>query len=284
MNDKEQLYKLRHTLEDAKALSNQVRSFGDDELKEKFSDMAIGSIPSLISEVQHRIQRINLLESTDHQTDVSGIIREALSMMEFEFKYKGKEELQIVYNDLRERYENVETEFGKNIDTEDDAYISLSEDFRKYFKKKGFTPDTVAEAKDDIQYMDAVLEKIKRINRANAVLRAKYKDDEKYVRVHKRIREENNRRKNSEPKVRVLISESDVEIAKGLNAIKKAIDMQVYLDCNKLNNSGFFDQLVMQQLVTSLDAMNIETPRQDRVWMRSHIVNQYMEGYSENRY
>lgn len=284
VNDKEQLYKLRHTLEDAKALSNQVRSFGDDELKEKFSDMAIGSIPSLISEVQHRIQRINLLESTDHQTDVSGIIREALSMMEFEFKYKGKEELQIVYNDLRERYENVETEFGKNIDTEDDAYISLSEDFRKYFKKKGFTPDTVAEAKDDIQYMDAVLEKIKRINRANAVLRAKYKDDEKYVRVHKRIREENNRRKNSEPKVRVLISESDVEIAKGLNAIKKAIDMQVYLDCNKLSNSGFFDQLVMQQLVTSLDAMNIETPRQDRVWMRSHIVNQYMEGYSENRY
>lgn len=284
VNDKEQLYKLRHTLEDAKALSNQVRSFGDDELKEKFSDMAIGSIPSLISEVQHRIQRINLLESTDHQTDVSGIIREALSMMEFEFKYKGKEELQIVYNDLRERYENVETEFGKNIDTEDDAYISLSEDFRKYFKKKGFTPDTVAEAKDDIQYMEAVLEKIKRINRANAVLRAKYKDDEKYVRVHKRIREENNRRKNSEPKVRVLISESDVEIAKGLNAIKKAIDMQVYLDCNKLGNSGFFDQLVMQQLVTSLDAMNIETPRQDRVWMRSHIVNQYMEGYSENRY
>ena len=131
--------------------------------------------------------------------------------------------MQIVYNDLRERYENVETEFGKNIDTEDDAYISLSEDFRKYFKKKGFTPDTVAEAKDDIQYMDAVLEKIKRINRANAVLRAKYKDDEKYVRVHKRIREENNRRKKSEPKVRVLISESDVEIAKGLNAIKKAI-------------------------------------------------------------
>lgn len=284
VNDKEQLYKLRHTLEDAKALSNQVRSFGDDELKEKFSDMAIGSIPSLISEVQHRIQRINLLESTDHQTDVSGIIREALSMMEFEFKYKGKEELQIVYNDLRERYENVETEFGKNIDTEDDAYISLSEDFRKYFKKKGFTPDTVAEAKDDIQYMDAVLEKIKRINRANAVLRAKYKDDEKYVRVHKRIREENNRRKNSEPKVRVLISESDVEIAKGLNAIKKAIDMQVYLDCNKLSNSGFFDQLVMQQLVMSLDAMNIDTPRQDRVWMRSHIVNQYMEGHSENRY
>ena len=170
-----------------------------------------------------------------------------------------------------------------NIDREDDAYISLSEDFRKYFAKKGFTPDSVADAKDDIQYMDAVMEKIKKINRANAVLRAKYKDDEKFVRIHKRIKEENERRKNTTPKGRVLISESDVEIATGLNAIKKAIDMQVYLDCNKLNNAGFFDQLVMMQLATTLDNMHIETPRPERVWMRSHIVNQYMEGFVRDR-
>ncbi len=279
ITDKEQLYKLRHTLEDAKALSNQVRSFGDDELKEKFATMAINSIPSLISEVQHRIQRVNLLESTDHKADVTGIIREALSMLEFEFKSRGKEELQIVYNDLRERYEKVETEFSKNIDREEDAFISLSEDFRKYFAKKGFTPDTVAEAKDDINYMDAVMEKIKKINRANAVLRAKYNDDEKFVRVHKRIKEENERRKAATPRGRVLISESDVEIANGLNAIKRAIDMQVFLDCNKLSNPGFFDQLVMMQLATQLDNLHIETPRPERVWMRTHIVNQYMEGY-----
>ncbi len=187
--------------------------------------------------------------------------------------------MQIVYNDLRERYEKVETEFSKNIDREEDAFISLSEDFRKYFAKKGFTPDTVAEAKDDINYMDAVMEKIKKINRANAVLRAKYNDDEKFVRVHKRIKEENERRKAATPRGRVLISESDVEIANGLNAIKRAIDMQVFLDCNKLSNPGFFDQLVMMQLATQLDNLHIETPRPERVWMRTHIVNQYMEGY-----
>ena len=283
ISDKEQLYKLRHTLEDAKALSNQVRSFGDEELKKRFAVMAIDSIPSLISEVQHRIQRVNLLENTDRKADVSGIIREALSMLEFEFRSKGKEELQIVYNDLRERYERVETEFSMNIDREDDAYISLSEDFRKYFAKKGFTPDSVAEAKDDIHYMDAVMEKIKKINRANAVLRAKYRDDEKFVRIHKRIREENMRRKSATPQGRVLISEDDVEIAAGLNAVKNAIDMQVYLDYNKLNNAGFFDQLVMMKLATTLDNMHIETPRPERVWIRSHIVDQYLEGLERDR-
>ena len=55
--------------------------------------------------------------------------------------------------------------------------------------------------------------------------------------------------------------------------------MQVFLDCNKLSNPGFFDQLVMMQLATQLDNLHIETPRPERVWMRTHIVNQYMEGY-----
>ena len=135
INDKEQLYELRRILTEAKALVNQVRSFGDDELQEKFSAMELGAFPVLITEVNHRIDRINLLENTDHTADVSGIIREALSMLEFNFKFRGNEELQIVYNDLKERYDKVESEFNQNIDHQEDAYITLAEDFRKYFAK-----------------------------------------------------------------------------------------------------------------------------------------------------
>jgi len=281
IEDKEQLYRLRHALEDAKALTNQVRSFGDDELKERFEHMKVDSIPSLISEVSHRIQRINLLQETDHKADVAGIIREALSMMAFEFKKRGSEELQIIYNDLKERYDKVEHEFQQNIDNEEEAYILLSEDFRKYFAKRGFTPDDVAEAREDIDYMDSVMEKIKKINRANAVLKSKYKNDEKYVRIHKRIVEENEKRQNATPKGRVLISPSEVEIAIGLNAIKRCIDEQIFLDFNKLNNAGYFDQMVMQNLSTRLIEMNILADRADRQWLRSKIATEYLEGYRD---
>lgn len=279
ITDKEELYRLRHTLEDAKALTNQVRSFGDDDLRERFSHMALDSLPSLISEVTHRIQRVNLLESTDHRADVSAIIREALSMLDFEVKKRGNEELQIVYNDLRERYNNVEQEFAQNIDHDEEAFISLSDAFRHYFARKGFTPDTVAEAREDIEYMDAVMQKIKKINRANAVLRLKYRGDEKYVRIHKRVREENERREQATPQQRPIISQSELEIAAGLNAIKRAVDEQVYLDFGKMLNQGFFDQLVMSNLATELHNLKVPAQRDDRAWLRSRIVSEYREGY-----
>lgn len=279
ITDKEQLYNLLHTLEDAKALTNQVRSFGDDDLKTRFDALKVDSIPCLMSEVRHRIESVNLLSSTDHKADVSGIIREALSMMEFEFRKRGDEELQIVYNDLRERYERVETEFHANIDTEADDYITLAEAFRKYFAKRGFTPDTVAEAKEDIGYIDSVMAKIQAINRANRALQSKYADDEKFVRIHKRIREENDERARRTPPQRPIISQSDMEIARGLNAVKQGIDRQVLLDYHKLNNSGFFDQLVLSNLSDGLINLDIAAPLADRKWMQSRIASEYLESY-----
>ncbi|MBQ0159700.1 MAG: type I restriction endonuclease subunit R [Bacteroidales bacterium] len=279
ITDKEQLYTLLHTLDDAKALTNQVRSFGDDELKTRFEALKVDSIPCLMSEVRHRIESINLLSSTDHKADVAGIIREALSMMEFEFRKRGDEELQIVYNDLRERYEKVETEFHANIDTEADDYITLAEAFRKYFAKRGFTPDTVAEAKEDIGYIDSVMAKIQAINRANRVLQSKYANDEKFVRIHKRIREENEERTRRTPPQRPIISQSDMEIARGLNAVKQGIDRQVLLDYHKLDNTGYFDQLVLSNLSLQLTDLDIVAPLADRRWMQSRIASEYLESY-----
>lgn len=53
---KEVLYQLRNVLNDAKALMNHIRAFGDEELKERVSSISLGSIPSLITEVTNRIE------------------------------------------------------------------------------------------------------------------------------------------------------------------------------------------------------------------------------------
>lgn len=279
VTEKEKLYDLRRTLTDAKALINQVRSFGDDAMKEKFEKMDLGAIPVLISEVNRRIDRINLLDSTDHKADVSAIVREALSMLEFNFKLRGSEELQIVYNDLKERYDRVEREFDANIDRQEEAYVSLSEDFRRYFAKRGFTPDTVEEAREDIGYMDTVMDKIREINRKNAVLRRKYQDDEKFVRIHKRLREENEEREHKEPKEKPLISQSEVEIAGGLNGMKSAIDQQLWLNYHIMNNEPYFTRYVMQSVANQLHALQVDAPKEDRAWLRNHIAGEYLSNF-----
>ena len=52
-------------------------------------------------------------------------------------------------------------------------------------------PQNTAEAKESIEYMDTVMAKIREINRRNNLLKKKYRGDERFVRIHKRIEEEN---------------------------------------------------------------------------------------------
>lgn len=171
IENKENLYTLRSTLENAKAIINQIRAFGDEELKEKIDSLPQGTVPTLITEVSHRIERMNLLESTEHKADVSGIINVALSELEFEFKKGISEELRIIVNDIRERCERVQAEFEANFDRTEDKYVILADEFREYFRKKGFVPQSTQDAKESIDYMDSVMKKIREINRRNNILK-----------------------------------------------------------------------------------------------------------------
>ena len=97
--------------------------------------------------------------------------------------------MRIIVNDIRERCERVQAEFEANFDTKEDKYVILADEFREYFRKKGFVPKDTADAKESIQYMDEVMKKIREINRRNRLLKSKYKGDERFVRIHKRIEE-----------------------------------------------------------------------------------------------
>lgn len=271
IENKDSLYELRNTLSDAKAIINQVRSFGDEETKEKLASLPIGRIPSLITEVTHRIERINLFESTEHKADVSGIINVALSELEFEFKKGMPEELRIVVNDIRERCERVQAEFEANFDTKEERYVILADEFREYFRKKGFVPQSTEDAKASIQYMDEVMKKIREINRRNNILKRKYKGDERFVRIHKRIEEQNQKRE------RPIISAHEYEIAENLAKMKDEIDRRLFLDINILDNEPAFGQDVLSIIGKELLAMKIRTDIKDRKYLSNLITTEYLQ-------
>ena len=271
IENKDSLYELRNTLSDAKAIINQVRSFGDEETKEKLASLPMGRIPSLITEVTHRIERINLFESTEHKADVSGIINVALSELEFEFKKGMPEELRIVVNDIRERCERVQAEFEANFDTKEERYVILADEFREYFRKKGFVPQSTEDAKASIQYMDEVMKKIREINRRNNILKRKYKGDERFVRIHKRIEEQNQKRE------RPIISAHEYEIAENLAKMKDEIDRRLFLDINILDNEPAFGQDVLSIIGKELLAMKIRTDIKDRKYLSNLITTEYLQ-------
>ena len=271
IENKDNLYELRNTLADAKAIINQVRSFGDEETKGKLASLPMGRIPSLITEVTHRIERINLFESTEHKADVSGIINVALSELEFEFKKGMPEELRIVVNDIRERCERVQAEFEANFDTREERYVILADEFRVYFRKKGFVPQSTEDAKASIQYMDEVMKKIREINRRNNILKRKYKGDERFVRIHKRIEEQNQKRE------RPIISAHEYEIAENLAKMKDEIDRRLFLDINILDNEPAFGQDVLSIIGKELIAMKIRADIKDRKYLSNLITTEYLQ-------
>ncbi len=234
--------------------------------------MPLGAIPTLITEVTHRIERINLLENTEHKSDVSGIINVALSELEFEFRKGLSEELRIIVNDIRERCERVQQEFEANFDTKEEKYVVLADEFREYFRKRGFVPQSTEEAKASIHYMDEVMKKIREINRRNNMLKRKYKGDERFVRIHKRIEEQNQQRPG-----RPVISKQEYEIAESLAQMKDGIDKMLYLDINILDNEAAFQQDVLALVGKQLLDMNIRADIKDRKYINSLITSEYLQ-------
>jgi Type I site-specific restriction-modification system, R (restriction) subunit and related helicases len=271
IENKESLYELRSVLNNAKAIINQVRAFGDNELKDKIDGIGFGGIPTLITEVNHRIERINLLENTEHKADVSGIINVALSELEFEFKKGISEELRIIINDIRERCVKVQAEFDLNFDKGEDKYVILADEFRAYFREKGYIPQSTKDAKESINYMDSVMMKIREINRRNLILKKKYKGDERFVRIHKRIEEENKKREKP------IISEYEYEIASKLSQMKQVIDNMIYLNFNILDNEDAFKRDVLSIIGNKLFEMNVDTNISDRKYINNLITTEYLQ-------
>lgn len=165
----------------------------------------------------------------------------------------------------------MQAEFEANFDTKEDKYVILADEFREYFRKKGFVPKDTADAKESIQYMDEVMKKIREINRRNRLLKSKYKGDERFVRIHKRIEEQNVKREKP------IISKHEYEIAENLANMKQDIDRMIFLDINKLDNVPAFQQDVLAIIGKELLKMHIKADIKDRKFINNLITTEYLQ-------
>ncbi|MCF0132465.1 MAG: hypothetical protein HUJ72_01220 [Blautia sp.] len=138
-----------------------------------------------------------------------------------------------------------------------------------------FYRKNVAEAKEDIEYMDNVMARIRAINRYNAQLKRYYRDDDRFVRVHKRLHEENEERPKRTPPQKPIISENERHIAEGLAAIKREIDNMVWYDEGILKQQAFFERAILQGISNKLLELKQEVPISDRKYIQRCISNEY---------
>jgi type I restriction enzyme R subunit len=291
IEDKETLLELKKVLLEARDCCNLVRTFGDEDLKETFKKIEILKLPQMLSEVQRRISLINQKELFNGDSELKALINDAMSEITFSFKRISTEELKIISGgeELQEKWKKTISSFTENIDKEDPEYITLQEAFMKKFKEKGFVIDTVDEYEQKTKELDEIIKKLEEIKKKNNNLLKKYRGDKKFVRVHKRISEENRKRRKESKKS--IISEYDEDILEILNRIKDSVDMKVYDRNDILKKDMYFSKTVMtevsqrlNEMVKSLNEEKAKTDKVDRDFIKDRIVKEYMSQYRETYY
>lgn len=279
--DKAVLLDLKQALEAAKNMANIVRTFGDEEMKGQFAKLEITKLPQLLSEVQRRIGIINQKEAFSVGEETKTLINEAMMDIEFTFSKIGQEEMHLISGgiELKEKWQRTITSFTQNFDQDDPEFISLRDAFMERFKEHGFVIDSIAKFNEETQALDEIIVRLQDLQKRNNALKKKYKGDEKFARVHKRIREVNKQREEKGQKP--MFSFLDEEIAAILNIIKEDVDAKVYDRNDILKKDAYFNRTVMALINGCLYHFpQIKPEMDDYKFIQTRISQQYINQYN----
>lgn len=280
IEDKQQLLKLKKVLIAARDCCNIVRTFGDEELKTAFARLEFTRLPDMIREVQRHIDTINQKEAFSSDDATRQLVNDAMQDITFNFSKIGEEEMQLISGgvELQEKWQRAIRAFTQNIDKEDPEFVTLREAFMQRFKEHGFVVDTIDEFNEHSRALDEILKKLAELQKRNKALMRKYNDDPKFARVHKRVKEENARRRAAG--MAPIVSDYDEDIMDVLLSIKADVDQKVYDRNDILKKDAYFEQTVMTQVKLGMDRLSLKSSRDDRLFIQSRIAGQYLSQYN----
>ncbi len=233
INDRQEILTLKKALENANNLYNLIRLTGQYELLKKLDFSQLKKMEQVTGD---RLNMINLEEKLAKGIDTNNLLNEALEDVIFSFVKVGEEEL-ILADQLKDTLRRTREAFVSNIDANDPNYISLKEELERLFKQKKLSEVTQEEMNKNIDKLNELHKKINAINHQNNLLKAKYDNDFKYVRIHKRIMESGK------------LAENERKIYDALSGVKINADNLMLQNSKIINNESYFSQTMTRLLI-----------------------------------
>ena len=263
IQDRKIILEIKKALENAKNLYNVIRLYGHFELLEKVD---FKKLNELYNETVRHLELLNLKESIENKTDTTNLLNVALENVMFMFHKVSEDEL-VIADQLKNMLQKTREALGNNFDQKDPHFVSLYEELKRLFKKKNLDEITQEEMKENISSLRQIYEKVIELNRKNNLLKAKYENDTKYARIHKRILEKGN------------VSDKEGEIGEILSNIKKDADEKVLLNVNLLNNESYFSGLMMQTLINNFEKSKIKLEPEPAEYINNCVVSEYLNEF-----
>ena len=263
IEDRKKILEIKKALENARNLYNIIRLYGHFDLLEKVD---FKKLNELYNETVRHLELLNLKESVQNNVDTTNLLNVALENVLFMFRKVSEDEL-VIADQLKDMLRKTREALGANFDQKDPVFVSLYDELKRLFNKKNLDEITQEEMKQNIGSLQMIYDKVTELNRKNNLYKAKYENDAKYARVHKRILERGN------------ISKRESEICETLLDVKKQADDKVLLNNNLLNNESYFDKLMMQMVLKSFTKTNIKLEPESAKYINSCVVKEYINEF-----
>lgn len=261
--DKKTVLQIKKALENSKNIYNIIRLYGHFELLEKID---FQKLKLLYNETSRHLDLLNLKDALKNNVDNTNLLNEALENVIFMFRKHSEEEL-IIADQLKESLRKTREALANNFDPKDAEFITLYEELKRLFDKKNLDEITQEEMKENINNLKKVHDKVSELNRKNNLLKAKYQNDAKYARAHKRILEKGD------------ISKKESEVFEVLTDIKKLTDDKILINTKLLDNEGYFGQSMNQIVLGSFSKNKIDLNLEKIKYINNCLVSEYINEY-----
>jgi len=266
LTDKKELLQLIKALRSAKELKNIIAINGYEELG-AIADFDL--LNRLLIEAQNRLDNLNFVENIGNEEATQKLLNTALEDIIFQFIKVGEEELKLA-DEYKEALRKTREALQSNFDPADPHFVSLREELERIFKKKNLSETMQTDMIENMRLLRKIYDEAKELNRKNALLRAKYENDEKYARIHKRLAE------------KTTLNSKELQLHRALMQVKNTVDNKLEGQEDILKNQPYFTKYLMQVVVNEFKKKeNIQLDYATTENINQLIVREYMQLYND---
>lgn len=263
IKDKRTILEIKKALESAKELYNSIRLGGHYDLLKRLD---FRKINELYNEASRYLDNINFKEDIKNSVNTTNLINMALENILFMFRKLPPEEL-IIADKLKDIFRRTKEALSYNFDPKDQEFISLYDEFKRLFDKKKLDEVSQDAMNHNIGALQQIFDKVHDLNRRNNLLKAKYENDAKYAKIHKRILEKG------------IITKNDSLIYETLLEIKRQADDKVLMNTRMLKNEGYFTELLMQLIINGFEKAKIVLDLESSKYINNCLTREYINEF-----
>ncbi len=264
INDRKQMLELTRALNNAKSLYNLIRLSGNYDLLEKLD---FRKLTILSRDANNRLALINTKEALENSLDSTNLLNLALEDVIFEFTKIHEEEM-ILADQLKNILQKTREALAGNMDQKDPVFVKLKEELERLFKQKNLSEVSREEMEQNIEALTSIHQKAKELTRKNQLLKAKYENDAKYARIHKRLMEKGD------------LTGNERQLFEALSSLKEVTDQHILQNAKMLENESYIKRMIGRLVVEQFNVKNsMPLTADNSKFINNLVVKEYMSEF-----